>query len=75
MMKDDGGVMKYIHMLAIILLIIGGINWGLVGFFNVNLVTMIFGTEMVAKIVYGLVFLSAVFEIFACCRCCSSCKK
>ncbi len=50
-----------IHKLAWILLIIGGINWGLVGFFQYNLVDAIFGIDtMIARVIYALVGLSAV---------------
>ena len=46
---------------AMILVIIGGINWGLVGAFNFNLVEMLLGDgTMLARIVYVLVGLSAI---------------
>ena len=47
---------------ALVLLIVGGINWGLVGFFGFDLVAAIFG-EMtaVSRIVYALVGLSAIY--------------
>ena len=47
--------------LALVLIIIGGLNWGLVGFFNFDLVAAIFG-EMttVSRIVYALVGLGAI---------------
>ncbi len=41
--------------------VIGGLNWGLVGFFDKNLVTMLFGDgTTLTKIVYDLVGLAAV---------------
>lgn len=51
--------------LAITLVIIGGLNWGLVGLFDFNLVAAILG-EMTAlsRIVYTLVGLSAVYLAF-----------
>jgi len=50
---------------ALILLIIGGINWGLVGFFNFDLVATIFGDmSTISRIVYGLVGLSAIYSIY-----------
>ena len=51
--------------LILILLIIGGINWGLVGFFNYNLVSAIFGGNLViiSRIVYAVVGLSALYAI------------
>lgn len=53
-------------MLSYWLLIIGGVNWGLVGLFNYNLVMGLFGTwPMVERLVYVLVGLSAVYMLFA----------
>lgn len=47
---------------ALILLIIGGLNWGLVGVFNFDLVAAIFGTMTVlSRIVYILVGISAIY--------------
>ena len=55
--------MKNLHMLAYLLLIIGGLNWGLVGLFDLDLVTALFGTwPMLVRLVYVLVGLSAVYE-------------
>jgi uncharacterized membrane protein YuzA (DUF378 family) len=42
------------------LLIIGGLNWGL-GIFNVNLVTLLFGSGVLTTIVYALVGVSALY--------------
>ena len=57
--------MKGIHMLAITLLIIGGLNWLLVGLFKWD-VGMIFGGQAatISRIIYVLVGLSAIWEIF-----------
>lgn len=51
--------------LILILMIIGGINWGLVGFFNYNLVSSIFGIklEIVSRIIYAVVGLAALYGI------------
>lgn len=54
--------MKWLHMLAFILVVVGGVNWGLVGLLNFNLVTMLVGSlGGVEMIVYILVGLSAVY--------------
>jgi uncharacterized membrane protein YuzA (DUF378 family) len=54
-----------IDWIVLILLIIGGLNWGLVGFFNYNLVSSIFGeATTVSRIIYGLVGLSAIYMLF-----------
>lgn len=53
--------MKNLGMIALVLLVIGGLNWGLVGLMNFNLVTTILGTGMLTNLVYILVGLSAVY--------------
>ncbi len=50
-----------IQAIALILLIVGGLNWGLVGIANLNLVTLCFGNTIITKIVYCLVGLSAIY--------------
>jgi len=47
------------------LMIIGGLNWGLVGFFNFNLVSFIFGTdlEFISRIIYAAVGLASIYGI------------
>lgn len=55
---------KVIDILAAVLLIIGGINWGLVGLFGFDLVLYLFaGVPIVAKVIYILVGLSAIYAI------------
>ncbi|MDD6825849.1 MAG: DUF378 domain-containing protein [Oscillospiraceae bacterium] len=51
--------------LALILLIIGGVNWGLVGIFEFDLVAWLFGgqTAILSRIVYIIVALAAVWCI------------
>ena len=54
-----------IDWLALVLVIVGGLNWGLVGAFKFNLVDTIFGEESaLARIVYVLVGLSAVYLVY-----------
>lgn len=54
--------MKVLTMVAFVLLIVGGLNWGLVGLFQFDLVAAIFGVgSLVSNIVYILVGLSAVY--------------
>ena len=49
---------------AVVLLIVGGLNWGLVGFFNLDLVAVIFGDMTTfARVVYALVGVSAVYVL------------
>ncbi|MBP5615567.1 MAG: DUF378 domain-containing protein [Alphaproteobacteria bacterium] len=58
--------MQYLSKIALWLTIIGALNWGLVGIFNFNLVSAIFGDmSLLARIVYILVGLSAIWLIYA----------
>ncbi len=56
--------MKTIDVLAVILLIVGGINWGLVGLLQFDLVAAIFGPmSALARIVYTVVGIAALFRL------------
>lgn len=56
--------MRIIDKIALALIIIGAINWGLIGFFNFNLVDTIFGAmSIISRIVYILVGLSGLWAI------------
>ncbi|MBO5479226.1 MAG: DUF378 domain-containing protein [Clostridia bacterium] len=56
--------MKIIDRIALVLVIIGAINWGLIGLFNFNLVEMIFGNmTVISRIIYALVGISGVWAI------------
>ncbi len=53
-----------LDLIALILIIVGGLNWGLVGAFRFDLVAAIFGEmSIIARIVYVLVGLSAIYGI------------
>jgi hypothetical protein len=56
--------MKIVNTLTLVLLIVGGLNWGLVGLFGFDLVAAIFG-EMspLSRVVYALVGVSALWQI------------
>jgi uncharacterized protein len=55
--------MKLLNIIVTILLIVGGLNWGLVGIFEFDLVQSIFGQGAFTRIIYTLVGLSAVCKI------------
>lgn len=56
--------MKVVNVIALILIIIGGLNWGLVGFFDYNLVDAIFGEgSAVARVVYAVVGVAALYKL------------
>ena len=57
--------MKTLDWIAHILVLIGGINWGLVGVADLNLVEMIFGAgNMITDIIYILVEIAALYKLF-----------
>ena len=54
--------MKVVDTIALILILIGAINWGLIGFFSFDLVRVIFGNmSMVSRIIYALVGIAAIY--------------
>ena len=62
--------MRKLDLLAATLLIVGGLNWGLVALAEFDLVAWIFGeefgtTNVASRIVYGLVGLAALYGIAA----------
>jgi uncharacterized membrane protein YuzA (DUF378 family) len=57
--------MNALDWVAMVLLIVGGLNWGLVGLLNFDLVAALFGTQTpFSRIVYVLVGLSALYSIY-----------
>jgi len=63
---------KGLHMVSFILLVIGGLNWGL-AIWNVDIAHWGVGMT-VAKVVYALVALSALYEVFTHGQRCKECK-
>jgi uncharacterized membrane protein YuzA (DUF378 family) len=56
--------MKFLNILTLALVIVGGLNWGLIGLFSFDLVGAIFGDgSVLARIVYTLVGLSAAWQL------------
>lgn len=56
--------MQTLQKVALVLIIIGAINWGLIGLFDFNLVETLFGTDNVmTRIVYVLVGISGIIDI------------
>lgn len=66
------GVLGWI---CLILVIIGGINWGLIGIFGFNFVAFLFGAwPIVERVIYILVGIAAIIMIFIASRCCRNGK-
>lgn len=57
--------MKFLNVLTLVLVIVGGINWGLVGAAQFDLVAALFGGQgaPLARVVYVLVGLSALWQL------------
>lgn len=58
-MKSTG----WLHVAAFTLVVVGALNWGLIGLFNFNLVSTLFGMGGLAQLVYVLVGVSAVYVL------------
>lgn len=55
--------MRSLNLLTLVLLIVGGLNWGLVGLLEFDLVAALFGEmSAISRVVYVLVGLSAVYQ-------------
>jgi len=68
--------MKFLSILATLLLIIGGINWGLVGLMHFDLVQFLLGGTGIDRIIYIAIGASGVWRLIEWCGCCkcSSCR-
>jgi uncharacterized membrane protein YuzA (DUF378 family) len=62
--------MKSLNLATLVLLVVGGLNWGLVGAFQFDLVAALFGGQdaLASRIVYVVVGLSALWQIVALAR-------
>ena len=52
---------KALDILCLLLVIIGAVNWGLIGFFNWNLVEALFGFSWFTRVIYALVGLAGLY--------------
>ncbi len=57
--------MKALNYVALTLVIIGALNWGLIGFFGYDVVTSIFGGSMfwISRVIFGLVGLAGLWSL------------
>lgn len=66
---------KGVHMVTFILLVIGGLNWLLLALFGWEVGSLFGGMDAtVSKVIYVLVGLSALYELFSHGKCCKVCK-
>ena len=55
---------NWLDVLALILVIIGAINWGLIGFFNLDVVSLLFGSfSMITRIIFAIVGIAGIYSI------------
>lgn len=60
---------KVLDTILLILVIIGAVNWGLIGFFRFNLVAFLFGNmTWLSRVIYAVIGLSGLYMISACGR-------
>lgn len=57
--------MQVIHKIALLLVLVGALNWGSIGLFQLDLVAAVFGGQMAigSRLVYGLVGLAALWSL------------
>lgn len=71
--------MRVIHWIALVLVIIGALNWGMWGIFQIDVIASIFGgaSSMVSRIIYALVGLAGLwcFSFFKHLACCDMDRK
>ncbi len=61
--------MKGLDYTVLILVVIGAINWGLVGFFGLDLVAFIFGSmSIISRIIYAVIGVCGLYAISYCGR-------
>jgi hypothetical protein len=69
--------MKALRFIVLLLMVIGSLNWGLVGFFGYNFIGDLFGGMMMtgARVAFAIVGLAGLYGIGMLCRCCGcGCK-
>ena len=53
---------NWLDVVCLILIIIGAVNWGLIGFFNLNLVALLFGSmSWISRIIYVIVGICGIY--------------
>jgi uncharacterized membrane protein YuzA (DUF378 family) len=60
----DRMLSKWLYMIAMALVLVGALNWGLIGTFGFNLVAAVLGRGLAANTVYAIVGLAALFLVF-----------
>ncbi len=58
-----GNKMNMIQKIALVLTIVGALNWGFIGLFNFNIVESLFGTSLFTAIIYMLVGVAGIINV------------
>lgn len=56
--------MDKLHKIAYILLVVGGLNWGMIGFFDINVISNIFSNDL-SRIIYSFVGVAALVGLYS----------
>jgi len=65
MTEREFGFMRGLDIVVLVLLVLGALNWGVIGIFGFNVVDFLFGTvPWIGRIFYILVGLSGLYEVF-----------
>lgn len=55
---------NWLDVVCLILVIIGAVNWGLIGFFNLDLISVIFGNmSMITRIIFAVVGIAGIYSL------------
>ncbi len=75
-LREGNFVMSAVDYIAMVLLIIGGLNWGMVGLFNIDVVSTIFGAESaLTRVIFVLVGIAALYSIYLSAKMASSKRR
>ena len=55
--------METLQKICLVFTIIGALNWGLIGIFDFNLVEAIFGSDVLARVIYSIVGITGLINI------------
>ena len=55
---------NWLDVVSLILIIIGAVNWGLIGFFNLDVISAIFGNmSMITRIIFAVVGIAGIYSL------------
>ena len=55
---------NWLDVVCLILIIIGAVNWGLIGFFSLDIISVIFGNmSMISRIIYAGVGIAGIYSL------------